>query len=180
MVSLLAPTAFEAELQSAGVPVHAPGWPGVAATLRRIQPDVVHAHMFHGNMAARILRLILPFPVVISTLHSVAESSRKTGRIRGRDLAYRCTDPLAEAVVAVSQAVADRHIAARAASTRLRVIPNGVDTTAFRPAPSRPANPEFTWLAVGRLMWKKDYPTLLRAFAGDRSRNAADRRERSR
>jgi glycosyltransferase involved in cell wall biosynthesis len=24
---------------------------------------------------------------------------------------------------------------------------------------------EFVWLAAGRLMWKKDYPTLLRAFA---------------
>ena len=23
---------------------------------------------------------------------------------------------------------------------------------------------EFVWLAVGRLMWKKDYPTMLRAM----------------
>jgi glycosyltransferase involved in cell wall biosynthesis len=27
---------------------------------------------------------------------------------------------------------------------------------------------EFVWLAAGRLMWKKDWPTLLRAFAAQR------------
>jgi glycosyltransferase involved in cell wall biosynthesis len=102
--------------------------------------------------------------VVISTIHSLAESSQRSDKIRGRDLVYRLTDCLADATVAVSQAAADRHLGARAAS-RIRVIPNGVDTSAFYPATERRPNPEFTWLAVGRLMWKKDYPTLLEAFA---------------
>jgi glycosyltransferase involved in cell wall biosynthesis len=47
---------------------------------------------------------------------------------------------------------------------KLRVIPNGIDTARYGPPGG--GGPEFTWLAVGRLMWKKDYPTLLQAFAG--------------
>ncbi|MFB3827814.1 MAG: glycosyltransferase [Bryobacteraceae bacterium] len=165
VVSLRPPSAFQAELEAGGVPVYAPGLPGIPGVLRRLQPDIVHAHMFHANVAARLLRLALPFEAVISTIHSVAESSRRTGRIRGRDFVYRATDRLADAVVAVSHAAAARHVDARAVSARrLRVIPNGVDTEVFHPAPVPAPNAEFTWLAVGRLMWKKDYPALLRAF----------------
>jgi glycosyltransferase involved in cell wall biosynthesis len=48
----------------------------------------------------------------------------------------------------------------------MRVIPNGVDTGRFRPDSGARAGDRFTWLAAGRLMWKKDYATLLRACAG--------------
>jgi glycosyltransferase involved in cell wall biosynthesis len=122
--------------------------------------------MFHANVLGRLLRLICPVPLVISTIHSLAESSRTSDRVRARDLLYRITDPLADITVAVSQAAAERHVAARAVpASHILVIPNGVDTAVFHP-PERPRPPaEFTWLAVGRLMWKKDYPTLLAAFA---------------
>jgi glycosyltransferase involved in cell wall biosynthesis len=56
---------------------------------------------------------------------------------------------------------------------KLRVIPNGVDTSRFRPDPARRdsarrelgLSERFVWLAAGRLLWKKDYAALLRAFA---------------
>jgi glycosyltransferase involved in cell wall biosynthesis len=75
--------------------------------------------------------------------------------------------------MAVSQAAADRHASSRAVRPgKLRVIPNAVDTSVFHPDPGRRRRvrrelgieSEFVWLAAGRLMWKKDYPTLLRAF----------------
>jgi glycosyltransferase involved in cell wall biosynthesis len=156
--SLLKPTAFHAELRAAGVRVDRP------FGLPRFRPHILHCHMFHANVLGRVLRLICPVPVVISTIHSLAESSRRSDKIRGRDRAYRLTECLADATVAVSQAAADRHVSARAVR-RIRVIPNGVDTSVFYPAAEARANREFTWLAVGRLMWKKDYPTLLAAFA---------------
>ncbi len=166
VVSMRTPTAFAEELRDAGVPVHAPGLHRLPAVLRGLRPHILHSHMYHANIAARLLRLILPFPVVISTIHSIAESPRDSDRNRARDLAYRCTGPLANITVAVSQAAAGRHVAASAvARRRLRIVPNGVDTEVFHPAPQPTVNPEFTWLAAGRLMWKKDYPTLLRAFA---------------
>jgi glycosyltransferase involved in cell wall biosynthesis len=141
--------------------------------LYRFRPQVLHAHLFHANMAARLAGLFLPVPAVISTVHSLAESSRRSGRIRLRDLAYRLTDAFAGATVFVSTAAGDRHLAAGAVSAaRTHVIPNGVDTDRFRPdaecrAGMRAAlglGAEFVWLAAGRLMWKKNYPLMLRAM----------------
>ena len=56
----------------------------------------------------------------------------------------------------------------------LRVIPNGVDTGAFKPDPLRRnalrrelgVMEGFLWMAAGRLEEVKDYPTLLRAMTG--------------
>jgi glycosyltransferase involved in cell wall biosynthesis len=130
--------------------------------------------MFHANLMGRLARLLFPIPRVISTLHSLAESSRRSPDVSRRDRLYRLTDPLAHATVAVCQAAADRHAEAGAVSReKLRVIPNGVDTAKFRPDDARReavrramgAADEFVWLAAGRLMWKKDYPTMIRAAA---------------
>jgi glycosyltransferase involved in cell wall biosynthesis len=145
------------------------------AILQRFRPAILHSHLFHANLMARLARLLWPAPVVVSTLHSMAESGSRSRGAGLRDFAYRLTDPLANLTVAVCQAVAARHIAARAVSPRkIRAIANGVDTLAFRPdSELRRAwrarlgvDGEFLWVAAGRLMWKKDYPALLRAFAG--------------
>jgi glycosyltransferase involved in cell wall biosynthesis len=202
VVSLLPPTSYVNALEAAGVAVFSlgmrPGRPDprglarLAAVLRRLRPQVLHSHMFHANLLARLARLFCPVPVVISTLHSAAESPSGADHrflwsanllpkpaaypgTRWRDWLYGLTDPMADAVVAVSRAVADRHAACGAVRPgKLRVIPNGVDTAVFHPDPERRERvrrelglqSEFVWLAAGRLMWKKDYPTLLRAFAG--------------
>jgi glycosyltransferase involved in cell wall biosynthesis len=142
--------------------------------LLRFCPQILHAHLFHANIVARLTRLFLPVPVVISTVHSLAESNRRTGAFRARDVLYRLTNALSDATVFVSTAAANRHLQAGAVTaSRMQVIPNGVDTDRFRPDPERRARmrallglgDEFVWLAVGRLMWKKNYPLLLRAMA---------------
>lgn len=172
VISLVKPSAWQDELREAGVPLLYKGIAGVPLILREVRPAILHCHMFHANVLGRMLRLICPVPVVISTLHSLAESSRTSDVVRWRDALYRLTDPLADVTVAVSASVAERHESVRAAS-RVRVIPNGVDTEVFRPdVPRRErvraelgVGREFVWLAAGRIMWKKDYPTLLEAFA---------------
>jgi glycosyltransferase involved in cell wall biosynthesis len=168
VVSLIKPTAYQEMLAEAGVEVYwRRGW-------GKLRPQVLHTHLFHANIAGRLLRLAFPVPVVISTLHSAKESSRRSSDARWRDCIYRATDGLADAVVAVSSAVARRHEQAGAASaSKLHVIPNGVDTQRFRrDAETRRRMREqlglgdrFVWLAVGRLMWKKGYGTLLEAAA---------------
>lgn len=186
VISMLEPTAFHDELAAAGVAVFSLKMqPGVAsplgfvrllALLRKIRPQVLHSHLFHANILARLACLLYPVPVLISTLHSIAESARESGKIKWRDWLYRATDSLADVTVAVCKTVADRHAEGGAVSKkRLRVIPNGVDTRVFRPDAKRRARTrrelglgtEFVWLAVGRLMWKKGYETMLRAFAGE-------------
>jgi len=184
VVSLAAPTAFTADLKDAGVEVVSLSMrAGVADPrglwrlirfLARFRPAILHSHLFHANLMARVVRLVAPVPVVISTLHSIAESGRRHSGVRLRDLAYRLSDPLADQVVAVCQAASRRHLTAGAVrASKLCVIPNAVDTGVFRPDAERRAamrqalelDGAFVWLAAGRLMWKKDYPTMLRAFA---------------
>lgn len=184
VVSLVEPCAFQAELAVAGVELHSLGMSAgqpdprgaarLAVILRRVRPAVLHSHMFHANLLGRLARLAFPIPRVISTLHSLAESSRQSPDVRWRDRLYRMTDSLADCTVAVCQAVAERHEAAGAVRReKLRVVPNGIDTGRFRPDEARRAlvrdemgaEGEFVWLAAGRLMWKKDYPTMLRAAA---------------
>ncbi len=184
VVSMLPPAAFTGALESAGIPVSSlgmrPGRPGLMAflrfldLLRRERPCVLHAHLFHANLLARLARLIAPVPVVISTIHSLAESRRASAKVRLRDCLYRLTDALGARTVSVSRAVAARHLASRAVSThRSLVIPNGARPEVFKAVPEDRARLReslglgegFVWLAAGRLMWKKDYATMLLAMA---------------
>lgn len=136
VISLKRPTAFADQVRIE--PLH---------RIRELRPEVLHCHMFHANVLGRLLGLMAPVPVVISTLHSVAESPRGSGRYWPRALLYRLTEPLASHTVRVYDGPW-----------------NGVDTTQFHPPAEPPRNAHFTWLAAGRLMWKKDYPTLLAAL----------------
>ena len=183
VVSMLPPTAFEKDLAAANVPLHSLGMkPGklnlpeiqrFAVLMRKLRPHVVHSHMFHANLLARLARVVLPVPVVISTSHSAVESSGEADDSHRRERAYHLTNWLAEATVAICEAGGARLAANKAVSpSRLRTIPNGVETDRFKPDPKLRSrcrqelglNQEFAWLAVGRLMWKKDYVTMLRAF----------------
>jgi len=163
-----------ASLEMDGRPALAVGLARLALRIRSKRPQVVHAHLFHANLLARLMRLAAPIPVVISTLHSVAESGRKSRSTRGRDIAYRLTDSLSDANVAVSREVAEQHVARGAVRvSKLRIVPNGVDTRRFRPDEAmrlRMRNQlgldrEFVWLWAGRMIWKKDPATLIGAFA---------------
>jgi glycosyltransferase involved in cell wall biosynthesis len=108
-----------------------------------------------------------PVNVVIDTIHTSS-----TGKL-ARRIAYRSSDWLADGVTAVSQSVADAHVAAGMVDrNKLSVIWNGVDVDEFRPdAHKRETvrrdlglDNEFLWLAAGRLEAVKDYPLLLHAF----------------
>ena len=136
--------------------------------LREFKPDVVHSHSFHGNLIARILKLLVPGVSVVSTVHNVYEGGWR------RMLAYRLTDGLSWRTVAVSQAAAERFVRLNAVRrAKCAVVPNGIDTGEFAPSAERRtatraamgANEVFVWLTAGRVVPAKDYPNLLRAFA---------------
>jgi glycosyltransferase involved in cell wall biosynthesis len=137
--------------------------------VRAWKPDVLHSHMVHANLMARALRLLVPLPVMIGTIHNIHEAGRLWMT------AYRLTNRLVDQMTIVSQAAADRFIREGIVPRGLlRVIPNGVDPEQFRniPADAREAlrrslgvEREFAWLAVGRFEIAKDYPNMLRAFA---------------
>jgi glycosyltransferase involved in cell wall biosynthesis len=147
---------------------------GLRSLIRSFQPDVVHCHMFHANLLGRITRLFCRIPVLICTAHNIKETSRRGGPTWHKELLYRVTDRLADQTTIICQAAFDRYVRVGAVPRkRLQVIPNGVDTAVFSRSEelrrsTREAlgiGPEFTWLAVGRLVKQKDYPTLFRALA---------------
>jgi len=99
-----------------------------------IEPDVIHAHMVHANLIARLTRLTnrhkngLHQPRLICTAHS----SHEGGRLLM--LGYRFTDSLTDLTTHVSQQAANTFIDKGAiGKDRILVVPNGVDTDRFKP-----------------------------------------------
>ena len=177
VVSMLPPALYE-QLQESGVQVYSlkmrPGVPNPAALLRlrrivkRIRPDMVHSHIVHANILTRLTRLIAPMRVLVCTAHNIREGGM------AYNLAYRCTDWLADLTTNVSQAAVDRYVQIRAApAERIRFVPNGLDISRFRCDPASRDRlrrelgiaDQFVWLAVGRFREQKDYPNMIRAFA---------------
>lgn len=133
------------------------------------KPDVVHSHMVHANLMARVLRLFVRVPAMVSTIHNIYEGGRLPMA------AYRLTNGLVDQVTIISEAAAARFITEGIVPKKLLVVvPNGVDTDHFRNVPAGARESlrrslglahEFVWLAVGRFEIAKDYPNMLRGFA---------------
>jgi glycosyltransferase involved in cell wall biosynthesis len=146
----------------------AAGFWRAARLLRRIRPDIVHSHNFHGNVFARGLKVVCPSVRVVSTLHNEYEGGW------GRMLSLKLTDGLSERTVAVSEAVAERALELGIVPRqKCSVIANGIDLAEFTPNRVRRAKmraaqwarEDFIWMTAGRIATAKDYPTLLLAFA---------------
>lgn len=137
--------------------------------IKKFKPDVVHSHMVHANLFARLLRLSTIMPKLICTAHNTCEGGR------GRMLAYRITDTLCDLSTNVSQEAVDAFIVQGAVpSKRMIAMPNGIDTVRFTFSPAIRATLRTRLmleddtpliLAVGRFNVQKDYPNLLIAFS---------------
>ena len=178
VVSMLPPQAFVEELKNADIPLATLNMRrGVAdpravfrllKILREWKPDIVHSHMVHANLLARVVRIFCKIPVLISTAHSIDEGGR------WREIVYRLTDPLVDLTTNVSRAAVERYICVGVVpKNKIRFMPNGIDTAKFnlnKAAGKRLRNElgvdnYFVWLAVGRFEEAKDYPNMLRAFS---------------
>lgn len=183
VVSLVKPASHVEELQAQNVRLRSlnmsPGVPDPRAIVRLrhiindFRPDVVHCHMFHANLLGRITRLFCRIPILICTAHGVRENSRRGGPSWHREMLYRITDTIADRTTIICNIAYERYLRVGAASRkRLMVIPNGVDTDIFSPSVERRVKlrhqlgveNNFVWLAVGRLVVQKDYPTLFKAL----------------
>jgi glycosyltransferase involved in cell wall biosynthesis len=177
VISMLATGQMIERFAAERIPVYTLGMrrgvPSLAAILRfwklvnQIKPAIVHSHMVHANLFARVLRFICPIPHLICTSHSMIEGSR------WREVAYRVTDRLCDATTIISAAAARRFLQVRAVPPeRLLVIPNGVELDKFEPnceARERTrlelgVGQQFAWLVVARLEPVKDHAGILRAF----------------
>jgi glycosyltransferase involved in cell wall biosynthesis len=177
-VLVLGETGGLATAMGADAPIHLVGqqarwsmlWPSqVARRIREIEPDVLHSHSgvwYKASRAARMARV----PWLVHTDHGRMVPDPWAARLVDR-LASRRTD----VVVAVSQPLAERlrrHVVAH--PERVRVVINGVDTDAIRPA--SPTDPNLRAEldiaadaavvgSIGRLEPIKGYDVMLASLA---------------
>lgn len=152
------------------------GYRRACRLLRRFRPDVVHSHMVHANLFARLLRLRAPMPRLICTAHNTNEGGALLM------WGYRITDGLAHLTTNVSQEAVDRYIACAAVPAgKVIAVHNGIDCNRFRFEPVLRAATRASLdvppghqvlLAAGRICEQKDYPNLLHAFARVLARRA--------
>ncbi len=146
----------------------------LAREIRRLRPDVVHAHTLPANFVARLARPFSRVPVLVTSAHNIDEGGR------ARMWFYRLTDRLADLTTNVSPQAVERYVRIGAApADRIVYVRNGIDVDRFAPDPARRARlreelglapDEFAWLAIGRHSPQKDYPNLLDAVAALRQR----------
>jgi len=145
------------------------------AILNEVRPTVLHSHMTHANLLARMTRPLLQVPVVINTLHGLRMYNTRGEGYRMREAAHRLTDRMADLTTAVCTEAGRYYVETKAVSaSRMRTIPNGVDTQRFRPDATLRfvtrgslglRESEFAWICAARFQPVKNHEALLRAFA---------------
>lgn len=139
--------------------------------VRLFRPDIVHAHMVHANIFARLNRALCPVPKLICTAHSSNEGGQ------ARMFAYRVTNFLSDVSTNVSQEATEAMISKRAFTNHdVITIYNGIDLTKFKNT-SRDLNLDqklLNLIAIGNFSDAKDYPNLIHAFAILKSWNNSD------
>jgi glycosyltransferase involved in cell wall biosynthesis len=162
-----------------------PSLPALVRYLRREKPTGIISFMDHANIVALWARALGSRSTrVVATVHSTMSSANQKSNNRRSQLLpllVRAFYPWADAIVAVSQGVADDLVRTTSLpANRLQVIYNPVITSELLAA--RNAPPPHPWLVpgqppvvvgAGRLTTAKDFSTLLRAFDHVRRRRSA-------
>ena len=140
----------------------------VVKAVRRLQPDLLHTHLVHGDVYGSIASRITNVPLV-SSRHN--DDRYLMGPFRHVD---RLFARRARKIIAISDAVRLFLEQAGLPRQKLVTVHYGLDALPEEPSTVTPSDlgirPDAPLLlAIGRLIAQKDHPTLLRAFAAVRA-----------
>lgn len=136
--------------------------------IRENKPDVVHSHMFHANILARLASIFASVPKSVSTAHNTNEG----GKIRM--LVYRLTNWLSDVFTNVSYDAVHSFEEKKAVSKgKMLAVGNGIDVEHFTFSSHARSNiraelglqDKKVFITIGRFHEAKDYPNLINAFA---------------
>ncbi len=126
--------------------------------VKEFNPDVVHSHMVHANIFARINRIFIKINKLICTAHNANEGGTL------RMIGYKITNNLSDINTNVSIEAVESFIKKKAFSKKAIAIYNGIDLNKFKFVTKKNNNIKNIF-AVGRLNIQKDYPNLLKALS---------------
>lgn len=138
----------------------------VAKIIKDFKPDVVHANMFHAILFARIIRIFVKVPRLISSEHS----NNFHGKIR--QVSEHVTDFLTDVNTNVSELATQYFIQKRIFSKNKTVtVYNGIDLERFYKNKNFVLKKElnipddnFVFINISRFNEAKDHETLINAF----------------
>lgn len=177
--------AFQAELESAGVPLIDLGKRGrwdiagflwrLLRILRRQHAAIVHGYMPLGNMLALLAHIACPGArVVWGVRSSFIDHDNRDWLSRLNFRLSRSAAHLADRIIANSEAGAAHHAALGYPRARMQVIPNGIDIQRFHFDAAGRESVRTEWGVsetctlvglIGRIDPMKDHPTFLAAAA---------------
>lgn len=129
--------------------------------VKDFMPDVIHAHMIHANIFARLNHLFYKRIKLICSAHN----SNEGGNFRM--LAYKLTNFLSNINTNVSQE-ATQSLIKKGAFTQKNIITvyNGIDLKRFNSSEDKKRiNDKLICLSIGRLNVQKDYFNLIEAIS---------------
>jgi glycosyltransferase involved in cell wall biosynthesis len=133
-----------------------------------LKPDVIHSHMFHANIVARLIKFFYKNIRVICSSHSNFEGGRLRMNI------YRMTENLCDVHTNVSKNAAKKLELAGATKNK-KIIPiyNGINISHYKNIKYNRSDlfselgidpDKKIIMTIGRIDIPKDYPNLLHAF----------------
>lgn len=124
-------------MRKMGVPVYVLGhriWK-LLSLLARLHPEVVVGWMYHGNIVAMVMGWLWRKPVVWNVRHSVNDLSQEKPSLRWVIRVGAWCSLCPRTIVYNSVVAAEQHNALGYAAANARVLPNGLDTSAYCPIP---------------------------------------------
>jgi len=134
----------------------------ILKTVKQLEPDVIHAHLFQANIISRLIKFFYPSIRNINTTHgSYLLNTRSYNPYK----IYRYTKKWVDFHTAVSQEVLqllwNNKSIEKSKST---YIPNGLFTKDYFNKKNKQTG-KFKWISVGRLHPVKNYDNLIKVFS---------------